>query len=89
MTKKINADLINEARRLAAAINSGWEPGNYADLQEAVDSSDEEESFDGSGIFTRKGNVIWCCQYGGVSRIVLEDTATAELLMEYIRETSA
>lgn len=82
-------DLIKQARELNAQLGHLWEAVGFDEFtQELHDSPyDEEESFDGAGIFTRRGNVIWRQQYGGVDKAVLDTDDAAHELMDYIRES--
>lgn len=91
---KLTAEEINTARRVMAVVNSAWE---YLDFTNATrrewaalrNHTDEEATFDGAGIFKRRGNVIWNSQYGGISRMTLPDVETARLMMDLIKETSS
>ena len=87
----ISIDDIKQARDSVSRMNSVWEPVGLGEFtQELHDSPyDEELGFDGAGIFTRRENVIWRMQYGGVAKAIFRTAAIAAEYMQYVSETAS
>lgn len=89
----VTKEQISAACEAVAALDEVWDhfgtdPRGVVlrALKEAKQSPDEYNSYDGAGIYIRKGATVWRMQYGDCGRAVFCDAATAHEYMAYIRQ---